>query len=130
MNSHVQIDEEDEKPLDPAMERVRRKMVRLLVISIGIMMAGLMAVLYAIVYKVTNRSDEVDAVPAEVNKQLVLPGSGFSANLDLPEGSMVVSHNIDGRRLSILTQAPDGSQSIHIVDLAEGAMIGRVELSR
>ena len=39
-------------PLDPAAERLRRKLVRLLFVSGGIMMLGLIAVFAAIVYKV------------------------------------------------------------------------------
>ena len=32
--------DEDDKPLDPAMERLRRRMVRLLVISSSVIIAG------------------------------------------------------------------------------------------
>ena len=57
----------DEQPLDPAMERVRRKMIRLLAVSIGIMVIGLMAVLAAIVYKISQPVLEVaTAVRSEV----------------------------------------------------------------
>ena len=52
------LKEEDEKPLDPAMENVRKKMVRLLAISLGVMMVGLMAVLGAIVYKISGGGKE------------------------------------------------------------------------
>ena len=38
--SHVNEDDPDDKPLDPEMEKVRRKMVRLLAVSIGIMFIG------------------------------------------------------------------------------------------
>ena len=36
--------EEEEPPLDPAAERLRRKLVRLVMVSGGIMMLGLIAV--------------------------------------------------------------------------------------
>jgi hypothetical protein len=52
--SQVNEDDLEEKPLDPEMEKVRRKMVRLLAVSIGIMFIGLMTVLGAIVYKFTQ----------------------------------------------------------------------------
>ena len=42
---------DEDKPLDPMVENVRRRMMRLMVVSIGIMMIGLMAVLGSIVYK-------------------------------------------------------------------------------
>src|SRR6478735_1566643 len=43
---------EEDAPLDPAAERLRRKLVRLLLVSGGIMMLGFIAVFAAIVYKV------------------------------------------------------------------------------
>jgi hypothetical protein len=52
--SKINDDDLDEKPLDPEMEKVRRKMVRLLAVSIGVMFIGLMTVLGAIVYKFTQ----------------------------------------------------------------------------
>jgi hypothetical protein len=52
--SQINEDDLEEKPLDPEMEKVRRKMVRLLAVSIGIMFIGLMTVLGAIVYKFTQ----------------------------------------------------------------------------
>ena len=55
--SKINEDDLDEKPLDPEMEKVRRKMVRLLAVSIGIMFIGLMTVLGAIVYKFTSSDD-------------------------------------------------------------------------
>ncbi len=49
--SKIDHDEQDEKPLDPVLERVRRKMIRLQLVSAGVMVVALMAVLIAIVYK-------------------------------------------------------------------------------
>ena len=48
---------EDEAPLDPAAARLRRKLVRLLFVSGGIMMLGLIAVFAAIVYKLNEGGD-------------------------------------------------------------------------
>jgi len=48
---------EDEGELDPAMERVRRKLVRLLIVSSGIMVLGLAAVVVGIFYRVSKMED-------------------------------------------------------------------------
>lgn len=52
--------------LDPAMERVRRKLTRLLAVSAGIMGLGFLAVLVAVIYRVSEDaasiSDPVDVV--------------------------------------------------------------------
>ena len=50
-------DTEEDAPLDPAAKRLRRKLVRLLFVSGGIMMAGLIAVIAAIVYKLGKAED-------------------------------------------------------------------------
>ncbi len=50
-----ETDEEGE--LDPAMERVRRKLVRLLFVSSGIMVLGLAAVVAGIFYRVSKMED-------------------------------------------------------------------------
>ena len=52
-----QIDEE-EAPLDPVMERVRKKMIRLLVISMGTIFISLMVVVYTIVYKINTLPED------------------------------------------------------------------------
>ena len=52
-------DTDDDAPLDPAAERLRRKLVRLLLVSGGIMMLGLIAVFAAIVYKLSERGGGV-----------------------------------------------------------------------
>ena len=53
-----------EKPLDPAMERVRRRLARLMVVSIGVMLVGLMAVLAAVVYKSSDSGSPEGVSPS------------------------------------------------------------------
>ena len=45
------LDDEKEKPLDPAVEKVRRKLVRFVAINLGLLFIALMAVVAALVYK-------------------------------------------------------------------------------
>ena len=49
------FDDEEEKPLDPAVEKVRRKLVRFVAINLGLLFVALMAVVGAIVYKSRTR---------------------------------------------------------------------------
>ncbi|MEM9222231.1 MAG: hypothetical protein AAGB11_07515 [Pseudomonadota bacterium] len=58
-------DIEEEGELDPAMERVRRKLVRLLFVSTGIMVLGLAAVVAGIFYRV-SQMDDADDEPVSV----------------------------------------------------------------
>ena len=47
-------EEEDEKPLDPAAENVRRKLVRFMIINLGLLFLALMVVIGELVYKARN----------------------------------------------------------------------------
>lgn len=125
-----QTDLED-KPLDPATEKVRRKMVRLLAVSIGVMMVGLMAVLGAIVYKLGQTeepevaSSKAGAAPVAAASQLVVPETVTAENMltgeiGLPSGAKLTSSSLDGDRVLLTVQLSDGSTELHIFDLVSG----------
>lgn len=120
------FDEQDEKPLDPAMERVRRKMLRLLIISIGIMFTGLMAVLIAIVYKFTSAPSKATN-PAVAATALKVPGDEnmLTGDIALPAGTRIISQSVNGSRLSMMTEAAGGEQEIVIYDMNAGRVIAR-----
>ncbi|MGL4404866.1 MAG: hypothetical protein ACRCT6_03840 [Notoacmeibacter sp.] len=99
---------EDDKPLDPAIEAVRKRLARLMVVSIGIMMVGLLAVLGAIVYKTTGRTE-------------VSTGSG---TLAIPDGMTVVDHSLDGDRISLRLRGIDGRETIMLFSVNNGTVTG------
>ncbi|MCQ0990046.1 fimbrial protein [Jiella marina] len=107
------IDGDDEKPLDPVAERVRRKMVRLLAVSIGIMIVGVMAVLGVVVYK-------------------TLPGGLGSAEeastVSLPAGEEVVDVSLDGDRALLRTTGERGVR-LYLISLADGRILKRLDLA-
>ncbi len=106
---------EEEEPLDPVLERVRRKMVRLLVVSIGIMMLGLMAVLVAVVYKITN--PDGNSVASDV-----------PVELKIPAGSTLVSTHMSEGKVLLVLKLADGSQRILVVDQSSGMVNRRFDL--
>ena len=122
--SHINEDNLEEKPLDPEMEKVRRKMVRLLAVSIGIMFIGLMTVLGAIVYKFTQD----DAADSQVAGQAMpLPGDGpIEAVATLPQGFAVESVALDGARIGFFGRAADGSQRLIVHDVSLGRIVSDV----
>lgn len=121
MNAVNDLDEE--KPLDPAVERVRRRMLRLMVISIGIMMTGLMAVLGAIVYKIGSYGEEVEAVaPAPVG---TIASEG-SINLDA--GAAIISSSLDGDNILLRIREGDGAGALWIYSLTEGRVVARIAI--
>lgn len=116
----------DEKPLDPVMEKVRRKMVRLLGVSLGVMFIGVMAVLAAVVYKI--RSGDDAEVPLE--KVQMMSAVNFAEKMDviLPLGFKVDGFNLDGARGAIHGKGSDGISRILLVDLTNGEVISTLTL--
>ena len=104
-------DEIEEKPLDPAVERVRKKLVRFVAINLGLLFAALMAVVAAIVYK-SGHTPPADA-PATV------------AEIALPSGAKMIGHGFSDGQFSIDAELADGSRVIILYDVAGKKIVGR-----
>lgn len=113
---------EEEAPLDPAAERLRRKMVRLLAVSIGVLLVGVMAVLGAVVYKIGAREQ---LAPVAGNTP-----SGFPRDLaiDLPEAARVVGASLDGSRIMLHIITAEGAQRLMVYSLDGGGILATVAL--
>lgn len=117
----------DEKPLDPAVERVRRKLLRFVAINLGLLLVALMAVIGAIVYKW-----EPAGAPDDVGEMAHFPsgdGGVQTGDIALPAGARVLSHGVSGNRITLHVEAGGGG-SILVYDIGEGRIIGRFELTR
>ena len=120
-------DDLDEKPLDPEMEKVRRKMVRLLAVSIGIMFIGLMTVLGAIVYKFTSGDDAASATGQMAGSAGSVPSDGpIEGVAALPAGFQIESVSLDGPRVGFLGRAADGSRRLIIHDISVGRIVSDI----
>ncbi|WP_395449689.1 fimbrial protein [Aminobacter sp. UC22_36] len=117
--------EEEDKPLDPSVERVRRKLVRFFIINIGLLFIALMAVLGGVVYK--SRTPEASAPVASGDIQ-VPAGSQISGEIVLPVGAKVMSQALSGNRISIDAELVDGSRTIFLYDIAERRLIGQFQV--
>jgi uncharacterized SAM-binding protein YcdF (DUF218 family) len=115
----------DEKPLDPAAERVRRNLMRFVVINIGILLAAVMAVLGAVVYKsgvFSSQSPQATtnaSVPSSADMPFV------EGIITLPAGARVVSQALSGDRLTLHAELPGGTTAIYHYDLVQRRMLGR-----
>ena len=114
--------DEEDAPLDPAAERLRRKLVRLLFISGGITALGLIAVFSAIVYKV-GEGGAGPAVGVSGGR-----GQPVEASIAVPPGARLVSIALDDERALLHLEGVDGSASLLLVDLASGKPLGRYPL--
>ena len=104
---------DEEKPLDPMVENVRRRMMRLMIISIGIMMIGLMAVLGAIVYKYNTTEDKSLRTTVQKKPSRNMDSGYREGNISLPDGFVVESSSLAGDR--ILLNVRDGKGILHLV---------------
>lgn len=120
------IDDED-KPLDPAVERVRRRLARFMAINLGILLLAVMAVAAAIVYKLGRIGE-----PARGGVAGALPPSGeemATGRIALPEGARLTGQALSGDRLLLNAALADGGSAIFVYDLAERRMIARLDIS-
>jgi hypothetical protein len=119
------VHDEEEAPLDPAQERLRRKLVRLLFVSGGIMMLGLIAVFSAIVYKLGEGGGARQSPAGDVSFSAKAPVEGRIA---VPSGYRLIGATLDGERALLSLEAPDGSSLLLLVDLRTGAELARHRL--
>lgn len=120
-------DDGEDKPLDPAVERVRRKLVRFMVINLGILFIALMAVVAAIVY----RAGRTEEPPAAAVPELPLPAPGevTRGEIALPQGARIAGHALSGSRISLDVLLKDGGRAIYIYDTATRSLVGRFDIA-
>ncbi|CCV04936.1 putative fimbrial subunit PilA [Mesorhizobium metallidurans STM 2683] len=115
-------EEEEEKPLDPKVESVRRKLVRFMAINLGLLFLALMVVIAALVYKARNAPP---ASPLPVGDIQAPAGEPLTGDIVLPIGAKIVSQSLSGNRVAIDAELADGSRAIFVYDIAERRIIGR-----
>lgn len=117
--------EEQEAPLDPAMERIRRKMVLLQLVSGGILFVCFMAVLAAVVYKVAQRPE---TAPAATAGNSVPADQPLASSVTLPEGFEVQSVSLSGSQM-LFYGAIGGQQKALVFDLTVGRIVADVTVA-
>ncbi|SCB60527.1 hypothetical protein GA0061105_11198 [Rhizobium aethiopicum] len=122
----IEPDDQEEKPLDPAMESVRRKMVRLQIVSGAIMFVSLMAVFGAVVYK-TMREPKATASTAAASE--VPSDAPLAATLSLPLGFKVQSTSFSAGQILFYGETVEGSNKALVFDLKTGRTIADVTVA-
>lgn len=116
------FDDPDEKPLDPAVERVQRRLRRLMLISGLTLGLGMFAVFGAILYRLYAHA------PAPTPPVAIAAGAAVPtvkrSDLGIPAGATLVSTALDGNRLS-LTYADGADMIVVIVELPSATVVGR-----
>ncbi|MBT9369435.1 hypothetical protein [Rhizobium sp. CSW-27] len=120
--AHLDPEQQEDEPLDPVLENVRRKMVRLQLVSGGIMFISLMAVLIAVVYKVRSQPAPVPAAVTASAGFSVPADQPLSATVHLPPGFAVQSVSQSGSQI-LFYGSINGVRKVMIFDLSVGRVI-------
>ncbi|WP_275784831.1 hypothetical protein [Pararhizobium gei] len=125
MSSQKPVEQED-KPLDPVMENVRRKMIRLQLVSAGVMMVMLMVVLGAIVYKLTRLDDREGAGSAAATVPSDAPVAATAA---LPPGFQVSDVALSGGQILFYGIMPGGEGKAIVFDIGAGRIVSDIAVT-
>eukprot|EP01035_Chromulina_nebulosa_P057105 gene57105-78244_t len=124
--SKLDHDTEEEKPLDPVMESVRRKMVKLQVISGSIMFLMFLAVLGSIFYKLTRPTEPAEtATPQGLSVPADQP---MVATAQLPDGFRIFSTALSGNQILIDGVTVEGVRKALVFDTAVGRIVADITL--
>ncbi|WP_315924816.1 fimbrial protein [Mesorhizobium sp. SP-1A] len=118
----ARMDEEEDKPLDPHVENVRRKLVRFMAVNLGLLFLALMVVGGALVYKSRSARAPAASPAAEIPTPA---GAPLAGDIVLPVGAKIMSQSLSGNRVSIDAELADGGRTIFVYDFAEQRMVGR-----
>lgn len=113
--------EAPDEPLDPRVEAVRRKLVRLLAVGGGVMVLGFAALVVAVVYRVNAGSDS--ARPAAVSAPVTLA----PVALAVPAGARVTGTAVSDGRIALTLTLPDGRRVIRVHD-TRGQLVVQYDL--
>ncbi|MBX4959217.1 hypothetical protein [Rhizobium lentis] len=119
----IEPDDQEEKPLDPAMESVRRKMVRLQIVSGAIMFVSLMAVFGAVVYKTMREPKGTTSTAATSG----VPSDGpLAATVSLPLGFKVQSTSFSAGQILFYGETVEGRNKALVFDLTTGRTVADI----
>lgn len=118
--------DEQEAPLDPAFEKVRKKMVRLLIVSASVIILGLMAVVFSIVYRVNKLPPST--APADTTPASDIAAPAARQSITLPTGFTVESTSISGNRVLLFGTTADGKKHIVIHDIGTAKTLTEIDL--
>lgn len=121
----AETEDQEDKPLDPVMEKVRRKMVRLQLVSAGIMLVLLMAVLGTIVYKITRPDPRAAAAIASSG---IPAGEKISAMASLPAGFQLRSVSLSGGQILFYGNSIGAGERALVFDIATSRIVAEIAI--
>jgi uncharacterized SAM-binding protein YcdF (DUF218 family) len=113
---------DDDKPLDPEVERVRRKLLRFMIVNLAILFVAFAAVIGGFIYKSSHASKKAAGQEAEARPPS--DADAVAATIAIPAGARNVSQTIAGKEVLLGLELADGSHSLLLYDLGAGRTLG------
>lgn len=124
--TQIEPDAQKDEPLDPAMESVRRKMIRLQIVSGSVMFISLMAVFGAVVYKAVGPSK---SAPAATTETMVVPSDGpVAATASLPEGFTIENVSFASGDMLFYGRLANGTRKALVFNVAARRFVADVTI--
>lgn len=120
-------EEDEEQPLDPASERLRRRLVRFMAINLAVVFGLLLIVVGALVYR--NMRADPPAQPPEAGVRAPEGEGVLTGNIALPAGARIASQSLSGERLSVEAELSDGRRAIFLYDTRLARIIARFDVT-
>lgn len=132
MNANAPKDED--KPLDPATEKVRKRLAKYGAIFMGFNMVALMAVLGALVYKLggfgENKSEKTTATMnnSQISTPSVPVGGDYVSSIDLPDGAKIINASQNGNQILLNLRFSNNKSALWIFDIQAQRIVGKISV--
>ncbi|WP_019219597.1 hypothetical protein [Bartonella florencae] len=106
--------------LDPAVERVRKKLMRLMIISIAITLILMLAVLFGIVYKIIatgSAPKQTEPFSSHSKKEII------QHTLSLPKNAQILSQSLSEQNIVLKILTSDGQTKFMVYNYYTGILI-------
>lgn len=113
---------DDDKPLDPSVERVRRKLLRFMIVNLAILFIAFALVIGAFIYKSSLAPKR--AVEQETQIRPPSVADAVAGTIAIPAGARIVSQTLSGREVLLSLELADGSRSFLLYDLQAARTLG------
>jgi len=105
-------------PLDPAVERVRLKLRRLILVSSLTVVLGFVAVLFAVIYRIGPGGSKSGLTPSSAELRI---------EQAIPAGARVISSSLNGDQLALTLDAA-GDTRVVILNVNTGKVLRNITL--
>lgn len=124
--TQIEQDEQEDKPLDPVMEKLRRRMIRLQIVSGSVMFIALMAVFGAVVYKATGTSKPAATQSAAPNLSVPTGNGPVAVTASLPQGFAIDNVSYSGGDMLFYGRLANGTRKALVFNVSSGRFLADV----